>query len=162
MCKKKNMPEEKIQEQLNDIMEMVGGMAEYMTKNMVTKDEFYREINPLKQDVSGLKQDVSGLKQDVSVLKEDVSGLKQDVAVLKQDVSVLKNDVSVLKTDVAELKTDVSEIKDELVSVNGRLGMLDRDMKDVKHELRLIDRRTQEDVDMVVRDMVVLKQKAAL
>jgi chromosome segregation ATPase len=135
------MPEEKMQEQLNDLMEMVGGMAEYMTKNMVTKDEFYREINPLKQDVSGLKQDVSGLKQDVSVLK---------------------NDVSVLKNDVAELKTDVSEIKDELVNVNGRLGMLERDMKDVKHELRLIDRRTQEDVDMVVRDMVALKQKAAL
>jgi len=121
------MPEEKMQGQLNDLMEMVGGMAEYMTKNMVTKDEFYREINPLKQDVSGLKQDVSGLKQDVSVLKNDVS-----------------------------------EIKDELVSVNGRLGILERDMKDVKHELRLIDRRTQEDVDMVVRDMVVLKQRAAL
>ncbi len=149
------MAEEKMQEQLNDLMEMVGGMAEYMTKNMVTKDEFYNEINPLKQDVSGLKQDVSGLKQDVSVLKQDVSGLKQDV-------SVLKNDVSVVKTDVTELRTDVSEIKDELVSVNGRLGMLERDMKDVKHELRLIDRRTQEDVDMVVRDMVVLKQKAAL
>ena len=156
------MSEEKMQEQLNDLMEMVGGMAEYMTKNMVNKDEFYSEINPIKQDVSSLKQDVSGLKQDVSSLKQDVSVLKQDVSGLKQDVSVLKNDVSVLKTDVTELKTDVSEIKDELMNVNGRLGMLERDMKDVKHELRLIDRRTQEDVDMVVRDMVVLKQKAAL
>lgn len=98
-----------IQATLKDLVDITSSIV----ANMVTKDEFYNEINPLKQDVSGLKQ-------------------------------------------------DVSEIKDELVSVNGRLGMLERDMKDVKHELRLIDRRTQEDVDMVARDIVVLKQRAAV
>ncbi len=105
-----------IQATLKDLVDITSSIV----ANMVTKDEFYNEINPLKQDVSGLKQDVSGLKQDVS------------------------------------------DIKDELVSVNGRLGMLERDMKDVKHELRLIDRRTQEDVDMVARDIVVLKQRTAI
>lgn len=99
----------------------------------LTKEYFDDRMSTLRQDVGDVRREVVALQEDVSTLQGNVSTLQRDVADIRNTMAT--------KEDLAALRSDMNTKFDamfELLDTRKKIEQLESDMRNVKHELKLV------------------------
>jgi chromosome segregation ATPase len=85
------------------------------------------EVADVRSEVADVRAEVAGVRSEVADVRAEVAGVRSEVADVRAEVAGVKSEVADVRAELAGVKAEVAELK---VDVNGRLGMIESEIKD--------------------------------